>query len=270
MAWLKFSFVGNGRLVRYQLGFVTDRVPVHGESFGASPQDESVTSRDLTTIICGNGPKMRMPLRSVSLFEIVILFLIILTYIWIIFPLGNQGLTYFGLFFTLGLVSLSSLFHKKTVKAIGLRLDNFFSSLKSVGTFTLVCILVLIIGGIAFGSLEFTWEFVPVFLFYLVWAFLQQYTFQTFFNLRFSEAFEKKTTSVLASSLVFSAVHFPNPFLMPVTLALGFFWFWSYLKNSNLFVLTLSHALLGSVARYTLPSFITYNMKVGTLYMLYR
>ncbi len=208
--------------------------------------------------------------KWVSLSEIIILFLIVLAYIWIIFPLGNQNLTYLGLFFILGLVSLSSLFHKKSLKAIGLRLDNVASSLKTVGTFTLVCILLLVIGGIFFGSLEFTWEFVPVFLFYLVWAFLQQYTFQTFFNLRFSEVFEKRTTSVLASSLVFSAVHFPNPFLLSVTLVIGFFWFWWYLENPNLFVVTFSHALLGSVVRYTLPSFITYNMKVGTLYMLYR
>jgi membrane protease YdiL (CAAX protease family) len=208
--------------------------------------------------------------KWVSLFEIIILFFIVLAYIWIIFPLGNQNLTYLGLFFILGLVSLSSLFHKKSLKAIGLRLDNVTSSLKTVGTFTLVCILLLVIGGIFFGSLEFTWEFVPVFLFYLVWAFLQQYTFQTFFNLRFSEVFEKRTASVLASSLVFSAVHFPNPFLLPVTLVVGFFWFWSYLENPNLFVVTFSHALLGSVVRYTLPLFITYNMKVGTLYMLYR
>jgi membrane protease YdiL (CAAX protease family) len=211
-----------------------------------------------------------MDKKLVSLFEIIILFFIILAYIWIIFPLGNQNLTYLGLFFILGLVSLSSLFHKKSLKAIGLRLDNVASSLKTVGTFTLVCILLLVIGGIFFGSLEFNWEFVPVFLFYLVWAFLQQYTFQTFFNLRFSEVFEKRFASVLASSLVFSAVHFPNPFLLPVTLVVGFFWFWSYLENPNLFVVTFSHALLGSVVRYTLPSFITYNMKVGTLYMLYR
>jgi membrane protease YdiL (CAAX protease family) len=211
-----------------------------------------------------------MDRKWISLVEIIILFLIILAYVWIIFPLGNQNLTYFGLFFILGLVSLSSLFHKKSLKAIGLRLDNIASSLKTVGTFTLVCILLLVIGGIFFGSLEFTWEFVPVFLFYLVWAFLQQYTFQTFFNLRFSEVFEKRWASVLASSLVFSAVHFPNPFLLPVTFAVGFFWFWSYLENPNLFVVTFSHALLGSVVRYTLPYAITGSMKVGTLYMFYR
>jgi membrane protease YdiL (CAAX protease family) len=208
--------------------------------------------------------------KWLSLFEIIILFLIILAYIWIIFPLGNQILTYFGLFFILGLVSLSSVLHKKGLKAIGLRLDNFFSSLKSVGTFTLVCILVLIIGGIVFGSLGFTWELVPVFLFYLVWAFLQQYTFQTFFNQRFFEVFENRHASVLASSLVYSAVHYPNPFLLPITFMMGIFWFWSYLENPNLFVLTLSHALLGSLARYTLPLAISGNMKVGTLYWLYR
>lgn len=205
-----------------------------------------------------------------SLSEIIILFFIILAYIWIICPLQSQNLTYLGLFFILGLVSLSSIFHKKTLKAIGLRWDNLVDSLKTVGTFTLVCILIVVICGVLFGSLEFNSRFVPDFLFYLVWAFLQQYTFQTFFNLRFSEIFEKRIASVLASAMVFSAIHFPNPFLMPVTFAVGFFWFLSYLENPNLFVIVFSHALLGTMVRYTLPSFITYNMKVGIFYLLYR
>lgn len=208
--------------------------------------------------------------KWVSLFEISILFFIILAYVWIIYPLQNQNLTYLGLFFILVLVSLSSVFHKKTFKAIGLRFDNLLSSLKKVGTFTLICVLVLVIGGILFGSLKFNWGFVPNFLFYLVWAFLQQYTFQTFFNLRFSEVLEKRFASVLACSLVFSAVHFPNPFLMPVTLGVGFFWFWSYLKSPNLLVMTFSHAVLGTMTKYTLPTFITCNLKVGALYLLYR
>jgi membrane protease YdiL (CAAX protease family) len=124
--------------------------------------------------------------------------------------------------------------------------------------------------GIFLRSFNFTWLFVPDFLFYLVWAFLQQYTFQTFFNLRFSEVFERRFASVLATSLVFSAVHYPNPFLLPITFGMGIFWFWLYLENPNLVVLTLSHALLGSLARYTLPLAISGNMKVGTLYWLYR
>jgi membrane protease YdiL (CAAX protease family) len=210
-----------------------------------------------------------MDKRWISLSEIIILFLIVLAYIWIIFPLDDPILNTLGLFFILSLVSLSSFFHRKNLKSIGLRLDNFLVSLKKVGIFTLACILLLFISGIAWGSLRFTWEFILVFLWYLVWAFLQQYTFQTFFNLRFSEVFEKRTTSVLASSLVFSAVHFPNPFLLPITFVVGFFWFWSYLENPNLFVVTFSHALLGTVARYTLPSAITGGMKVGTLYWLY-
>jgi hypothetical protein len=208
--------------------------------------------------------------KWVSLFEIIILFLIILAYIWIIFPLENPILNTTGLFFILGLVSLSSIFHRKSLKSIGLRLDNFLVSLKKVGIFTLACILLLLIAGIAWGNLEFSWEFLLVFLWYLVWAFLQQYTFQTFFNLRFSEVFGKRFTSVLATALVFSGVHFPNPFLMPVTFGLGFFWFWSYLENPNLFVLTLSHALLGSLARYSLPYAVAANLRVGTLYWLHR
>jgi hypothetical protein len=205
-----------------------------------------------------------------SLIEIIILFFIILTYIWIIFPWENPILNTLGLFFILGLVSLSSLFHRKSLKSIGLRLDNFLVSLKMVGIFTLACILLLLIAGIVWGSLGFSWEFVLVFLWYLVWAFLQQYTFQTFFNLRFSEVFRRRFTSVFATALVFSGVHFPNPFLMLVAFGLGFFWFWSYLENPNLFALTQSHALLGSLARYTLPLAISGNMRVGTLYWLYR
>ncbi len=211
-----------------------------------------------------------MDKKWLSLFEIAILFFIILGYIWIICPLRNHSLTGFGLLFILALVSASSLSHKKTLRNIGLRFDNLMAAFGSVAAFTLICIFVLVIGGMYFGSLKFNSKLVPDFLFYLVWAFLQQYTFQTFFNLRFSEVFETRWAAVLATSLVFSAVHYPNPFLMPVTLGMGLFWFCSYLKNPNLFVLAFSHALLGTVTLHTLPSFITSDLTVGILYAPYQ
>lgn len=202
--------------------------------------------------------------------EIAVLYLLILVYIWIIFPGGSFLLNLTGLFFILGAVALSSIFHKKTLKDIGIRWDNFYESFKLVGSFTFVWVAVLFVIGSLFHSIFFTSRFILDLLLYLVWAFLQQYTFQSFFNCRFAEFFTKKIYGLLATAIVFSSVHYPNPFLMSATFVFGFFWFWFFLKEPNLFVVSFSHTLLGSLARYTLPLAITANMKVGTLYMPYR
>jgi membrane protease YdiL (CAAX protease family) len=202
--------------------------------------------------------------------EIAFLYFVILIYIWIIFPLGSYLLNLAGLLFILGAVTFSSIYHQKTFKDIGIRWDNFYDSFKLVGSFTSVWVVALFVLGILFKSICFTIRFIPDLLFYLLWGFLQQYAFQSFFNLRFSELFSKRITGSVATAIVFSSVHYPNPFLMPTTFILGFFWFWFFIKQPNLFVVSFSHALLGSLARYTLPLTITANLKVGTLYLLYR
>lgn len=204
------------------------------------------------------------------LFEIAFLYLIILTLIWIIFPLGSFILNLGVFLFILGAVTLSSVYHRKTLKDIGIRWDNFYGSLKQLGSFTFVLIVALFALGIHYKSARLTYRIIPDFSVYLAWAFLQQYTFQSFFNLRFSEIFDRKIYGVICTALIFSSVHYPNPLLMPAILFLGFFWFWFYLERPNLFVLSFCHALLGSAAKYALPMAITGNLKVGTLYWLYR
>jgi membrane protease YdiL (CAAX protease family) len=198
--------------------------------------------------------------------EIMFLYAIILTFIWIIFPLENFFLNLSTVAFILGAVTFSSAYHRKSLKDIGIRLDNFYDSLKSVGSFTFILILVMLIAGVLAKSIHFTFRFIPDLLFYLVWAFLQQYTFQTFFNLKFSEIFNGKIYGAICTALLFFSVHYPNPLLLPATLFLGLFWFWFFLKRPNLFTLTLSHALLASLARYVLPLAVSGNLRVGTLY----
>ncbi len=204
------------------------------------------------------------------LFEIGFLYLIILALIWIIFPLGSFVLDLGALLLILGAVTLSSAFHRKTIKDIGIRWDNFYASLKQVGSFTFASIAILFALGIYYKSIHFTYRIFPDFLVYLVWAFLQQYTFQSFFNCRFSELFDKKIYGVSCAAVIFASVHYPNPLLLLATLFLGFFWFWFYLEKPNLFALSICHALLGSAAKYALPLAITGNLKVGTLFSLYR
>ncbi len=202
--------------------------------------------------------------------EVLFLYAIILTFIWIIFPLENFYFNLTAVLFILGAVTISSVYHQKSLKDVGIRLDNFYGSLKLVGSFTLILTLFMFAAGGLARSIHFTLRFIPDLLFYLVWAFLQQYTFQTFFNLRFSEIFNGKIYGVICTALLFSSVHYPNPSLMPATLILGLFWFWFFLKRPNVFTLTLSHALLASLARYVLPLAVSGNLRVGTLYLLPR
>jgi len=208
--------------------------------------------------------------KALLIGEMAFLYGVILSYIWIIFPLENQLLNLGGAFFILGVVTISSVYHQKSLREMGIRRDNFGRSLKVVGSFTAGGVFLLLVVGCLLGSIYFNWCFIPDLLWYLVWAFLQQYGFQTFFNLKFSELFPGKLQAAGATAVIFSTVHLPNPFLTPVTLAVGFFWCWSFLDQPNLFTLALSHALLATFARYTLPLALTGDLRVGPLYLLWR
>lgn len=54
-----------------------------------------------------------------------------------------------------------------------------------------------------------------------------------------------RRNAIIAASILFSAIHFRNPFLMVLTLAAGLFWGYSFSRHPTLAGPVASHALLG-------------------------
>ena len=130
----------------------------------------------------------------------------------------------------------------------GLRKEGFKSSLKVVLPLAIVAILTFVIVGTARGTLMLNWHILPILILYPFWGTIQQFLIIGLIARNLSD-FENhtipKSVVVVASSAVFSAVHYPSLPLMAVTFVLALLYTILYLKFNNLWILGLFHGWLG-------------------------
>jgi len=74
---------------------------------------------------------------------------------------------------------------------------------------------------------------------------------------------KKKWTAAFIGSGLFGLLHMPNPLLMVSTFIVGPVWFWLFLYGGRLIPIVLSHIILASFLRFTLPSHIHLGLRVG-------
>lgn len=156
-------------------------------------------------------------------------------------------------------------------RAMGLRWENFFRSLWIVG--------VAFLAASAAIALADRWHtlrlpaspllFVRTYLFYAIWAFVQQFLLQCFFLARLRRLLPGATLAAAAAALVFALAHVPSAFLVPVTLLWGFAACLHFLRYRNLYPLALAHAILGITIAMTVPGPVVHNMRVGLGYLTY-
>ncbi len=130
-------------------------------------------------------------------------------------------------------------------RSLGLRLDNWRSSFRSVAPPTVGFALLGLIYGLASGHLRVD-PFPRVFL-YIPWAFLQQYALNNLLLPRFRTVFGDFKLSLVATALFFALIHSPSVLLIALTFLGALFWGWMFSRVANLFTLSLSHAILAVV-----------------------
>lgn len=104
----------------------------------------------------------------------------------------------------------------------------------------------------------------------LIWAFAQQYLAQSFFFLHFEYLLGSGRRAVIATTLLFSSAHIPNPVLVPVTLAGGLLLSELFRRHRTLYLLAVAHALVALALAISVPESVLHNMRVGISYILYR
>jgi hypothetical protein len=104
----------------------------------------------------------------------------------------------------------------------------------------------------------------------LIWAFAQQFLAQSFFFLHFEYLLRSGRRAVLATALLFSSAHIPNPVLMPVTLAGGLLLSELFRRNRTLYLLAVAHALVALALAISVPETVLHDMRVGLGYLRYR
>jgi membrane protease YdiL (CAAX protease family) len=164
---------------------------------------------------------------------------------------------------------LSFALHRDTPKTLGWRADNLWPATKQAAAFLGGCILALCAAGIYLGA----WHRMPAhfiephrFVGYFSFCLLQQIALNSYLMNRLLSAIERPWVAALASSMIFAALHWPNPVLVPLTLAAGFAMCWLFARERNIIPLTLGQAVLGGLVWWAFPIAWHHSMRVGPGY----
>ena len=167
---------------------------------------------------------------------------------------------------------VSFLVHRDTPKTMGWRADNLWPATKRASLFFLASSLLLALVGIFLGMLHR----LPVHLIepkrfagYLTFCLLQQVGLNSFLMNRLLSAFERPVPAALLAGLLFAALHWPNPVLIPLTFLGGVAMAWLFATNRNILPLTLGQALLGAIVWWAFPIAWHHSMRVGPGYRLF-
>lgn len=106
-------------------------------------------------------------------------------------------------------------------------------------------------------------------LFSLIWAFAQQFLAQSFFFLHLEYLLRSGRKAVIATALLFSSAHIPNPVLVPVTLVGGLVLSEWFRRNRTLYMLAVAHALVALSLAVSVPETVLHDMRVGIGYIRY-
>jgi membrane protease YdiL (CAAX protease family) len=192
-----------------------------------------------------NTPKVQATEKVVAASLIAFFLTLVFGYLWWGRFEYNRTLlltiTYVGSFST---VVFSHLYFRDRRKQLGLRFHNFREALGAA--FVPNLILLAIMAAWGFGSSRFSFAWDNALLLYIPWALLQQYVLQNFLLARFASLCGRGVIALLLASATFALIHLPNSALVVASLVGALIWCRVFLRVPNLFVVTLSHALLGA------------------------
>jgi len=101
---------------------------------------------------------------------------------------------------------------------------------------------------------------------YLIWTLQQQFMLQSFFFLRL-ERLLGSSKAVWAAAGLFALAHFPNPVLVPATLAAGLVFCELFRRHRNIYTLAIAQAVLGMCLAAAVPDALHHHMRVGIGYL---
>lgn len=202
-----------------------------------------------------------------SLIEALGVFLLIVIYIWWL-RLYHPWLWVVILGFVVG----THFTHGEGPRWLGFAWDNFKAAVPLVAVWVGALAVVLMAIGLALRTLRQTTtrQAAASILGYVVWGLFQQYLLNGYFVNRLMEFSGKPHSRFvpLFAAALFSFVHAPNWFLMPVTLVGGYLCARLYLRFRSLYALALAHGILGFFLFLVVPDSISAHFLVGPRYLL--
>jgi membrane protease YdiL (CAAX protease family) len=198
-------------------------------------------------------------MRRLAILEPLLMFGLIAAYIWKL----RLAHPYWWIAIPV-LMFLSHWLHGENPRALGFDLPNRWDRLRRLAPALGLIALLLLSAGLLIGTLRQI-GFAGVLLAlaaYLPWGLAQQYAINGYFLRRFDAALSTRASS-LVTAVLFSAAHAPNPFLMAVTLPLGWGSTLLYRRTRNLYLLGVAHAAIGLLLFLVVPDSVSRHLRVG-------
>jgi membrane protease YdiL (CAAX protease family) len=198
-------------------------------------------------------------MRKRALLEALAMFGLIMAYIWKLRGVHPA----IGIAIPV-LMVLSHVVRRESPRALGFQVRNLGGQLYELGLVLILIAVALLGAGMTLGTVRQI-GFVDVLLSlaaYLPWGLVQEYALNGYFLNRFDAALSKGAASLLAA-LLFCAAHAPNPFLMAITLPLGWCATQLYRRTRNLYLLGIVHAIVGLLLFLMVPDSVSRHMRVG-------
>jgi len=163
----------------------------------------------------------------------------------------------------------SFLIHRDTPRTLGMCADNLWRATKQAaivyGTFAIL----LFITGITLGqplrtppnyrSFGRLWT-------YFAFCLVQQIALNSLLMNRLLSLVGNRRIASAAAGAIFSALHWPNPVLVPLTLLGGTAMTWMFARERNILPLAVGQALLGSLVWWAFPVAWHHMLRVGPGY----
>jgi hypothetical protein len=162
------------------------------------------------------------------------------------------------------LMVLSHLLRHESPRALGLEPHHLPDCLKELAPVLIFIALLLLSAGLRLPALRpigFAGALLALAA-YLPWGLAQQYALNAYFVNRLDSTLSTRAASLVAA-LLFSAAHAPNPFLMAVTLPLGWCATVYYRRTRNLYLLGIAHAGVGLLLFLVAPDSLSRHLRVG-------
>ena len=167
---------------------------------------------------------------------------------------------------------ISFALHRDTPKTLGWRADNLKGATWRAAPVFLFFMLTIGIAGLFLGALHrLPAHFLQSkrFVGYLAFCLLQQIGLQSMTMNRLLQGFSSRESAAFAGGLLFGALHWPNPVLVPLTFIGGVVMCWLFACERNILPLALGQALLGGLVWWAFPLAWHHSMRVGPGYYTY-
>jgi len=164
---------------------------------------------------------------------------------------------------------VSFLVHRDTPRTLGWRADNLWPATRQGLVLFASYIATVCVAGLFLGALHRLPEHLidrRRFVGYFSFCLLQQVAVNSYLMNRLLASLENPRTAALLASVIFAAMHWPNPVLVPVTLIGGFGMCLLFARERNILPLTLGQAILGALVWWAFPIAWHHAMRVGPGY----